>query len=184
MGTHSPFSLAVRCVPAVASAVTVFDAQSLAQQTLQALEQFILFMASDVEQREVEKDANGESDPWGGRKKEALAPLSTVHWGGEGSWRGPGKSRDGGVASQSLHTEARGTSSLSPLGTALLLALSVFPPSCPWALCLVPAVSPCSLSQRLAQAAMRSWGGVSWQALRSPLEPWQVHGRVLGLAPP
>lgn len=89
-------------------------------------------------------------------------PLGT---GGQhdGAWEG--ELRQGcWVTNQNPHVEARGTSCLSLVGMALLLALTVFPPSGPWALCPGPAVITCSLSQRLAKAAMRSWGGVSWHA--------------------
>lgn len=102
-----------------------------------------------------------------GRKKKLLLPSAIVFWGEmgcrrkatrqhEGAWKEESRWR---VTRQRPHMEARRTLSLSPVGTALLLALA----SCPWAPCPGLAVS-CSLSQRLANTAMRSWGGASWRA--------------------
>lgn len=101
-------------------------------------------------------------------KKKFLLPSAIVFWGEMGGRREVTRQHEGAwkeesrwwFTSQRPHMKARGTLSLSPVGTALLLALA----SCPWALCPGLAVSTCSLSQRLANAAMRSWGGASWRA--------------------
>lgn len=145
--------------------MTVFGHSSPAQQTLCALKQQP-HSGPVVWSRKTLKEMREERLTLG-KEEGPSPPLTYCLWGGVGRGREAVGQHEGvweeeprqGVTCQRPHIEARGTPSLSPVRSAPLLVLT----SCPWALCPGFTVSTYPLSQRLANAAMRSWGGVSWR---------------------